>query len=160
MEMPEVVEIAQAHGVHPSAVCLKWGVQRGQIVIPFSVKEKNYVGNLACVTSDPLTDDEMNMLHRVGDLVRQNIAVPCTSCRYCVQHCPKNIAIPEYFSLYNAEKRTRSRDFSTQGMIYRGWNNDHGKASDCIECHACERACPQHLPIVDYLKLVAETFEG
>ena len=108
----------------------------------------------------PLTDDEMNMLHRVGDLVRQNIAVPCTSCRYCVQHCPKNIAIPEYFSLYNAEKRTRSRDFSTQGMIYRGWNNDHGKASDCIECRACERACPQHLPIVDYLKLVAETFEG
>ncbi len=62
MEMPEVVQIAQAHGIHPSAVCLKWGVQRGQIVIPFSVKEKNYVSNLACVTADPLTDAEMKSM--------------------------------------------------------------------------------------------------
>lgn len=62
MEMPEVVQIAQAHSIHPSAVCLKWGVQRGQIVIPFSVKEKNYVSNLACVTADPLTDAEMKSM--------------------------------------------------------------------------------------------------
>lgn len=62
MEMPEVVQIAQAHGIHPSAVCLKWGVQRGQIVIPFSVKEKNYVSNLACVTADPLTNAEMKSM--------------------------------------------------------------------------------------------------
>ncbi len=62
MEMPEIVEIARAHGVHPAAVCLKWGVQRGEIVIPFSVKERNYIANLACVTSDPLTDAEMQTM--------------------------------------------------------------------------------------------------
>ena len=62
MELPEIVEIAKAHGIHPAAVCLKWGVQRGEVVIPFSVKEKNYVSNLECVTSDPLTDEEMKII--------------------------------------------------------------------------------------------------
>lgn len=59
MQMPELVEIANAHGVHPALICLKWAVQRGQIPIPFSTREKNYVANLRCVTEDPLTDAEM-----------------------------------------------------------------------------------------------------
>lgn len=63
-EMPEVVEIAKNHGVHPAVVCLKWAVQRGEMVIPFSVKEKNYVANLQCVTEDPLTDEEMETIRR------------------------------------------------------------------------------------------------
>lgn len=62
MEMPEVVEIAKAHGVHPATICLKWAVQRGQIPIPFSVHEKNYQSNLRCAMEDPLTDGEMARL--------------------------------------------------------------------------------------------------
>ena len=42
-----------------------------------------------------------------------------------------------------------------RAMIYRSWTRDHGAASERSGCRACERACPQHLPIVDYLKLVA-----
>lgn len=56
-EIPEVVEIAEAHGVHPAHICLKWAVQRGQVPIPFSMR--NYVSNLRCVTEDPLTEAEM-----------------------------------------------------------------------------------------------------
>lgn len=61
-QMPEVVEIAAAHGIHPALVCLKWAVQRGQVPIPFSVKEPQYTSNLACVTEDPLTDEEMEKI--------------------------------------------------------------------------------------------------
>ena len=107
----------------------------------------------------PLTDDEMALLHRVGDLIRSNIVVPCTGCNYCTVKCPKNICIPEYFALLNAEKRTVSKDFSTQMMFFKGYARDHGKPSECIGCRSCEKACPQHLPIVDDLKLVAEAFE-
>ncbi len=57
--MPEVVEIAKAHGIHPAVVCLKWAVQRGQVPIPFSVYENEYISNLKCTTEDPLTDAEM-----------------------------------------------------------------------------------------------------
>lgn len=64
IETSEVTEIARKHGVHPAIICLKWAVQRGQIPIPFSVKEKNYVANLRCVTEDPLTDEEMAALKK------------------------------------------------------------------------------------------------
>ncbi|HIR24597.1 MAG TPA: aldo/keto reductase [Candidatus Egerieimonas faecigallinarum] len=63
-EMPEIVEIAKAHGVHPAVVCLKWAVQRGQIPIPFSVKEPQYISNLQCAAEDPLTDEEMERIRR------------------------------------------------------------------------------------------------
>ena len=63
--VPEVVEIAKAHGVHPAVICLKWAVQRGQIPIPFSVHQNEYVSNLRCTTQDPLTDAEMAKLKTV-----------------------------------------------------------------------------------------------
>ncbi len=59
IQMPEIVEIAKAHGVHPAVICLKWAVQRGQIPIPFSIHENEYLSNLRCTVEDPLTDEEM-----------------------------------------------------------------------------------------------------
>ena len=62
MNMPALVEIAKAHGVHPALICLKWAAQRGQIPIPFSVKPEQYLGNLRAVAEDPLTKEEMHIL--------------------------------------------------------------------------------------------------
>ena len=64
MELPSIVKAAEAHGVHPALICLKWAVQRGQIPIPFSVKEPQYVSNLNCVTEGPLTQEEMDAISR------------------------------------------------------------------------------------------------
>lgn len=65
IQVPEVVEIAKAHGIHPAVVCLKWAVQRGQIPIPFSIHENEYTSNLKCTVEDPLTDKEMEILRSV-----------------------------------------------------------------------------------------------
>ena len=62
IELPEMRAIAEAHGVHPAVICIKWSVQRGQAPIPFSTKEKNYVKNLQCVIEDPLTQEEMKII--------------------------------------------------------------------------------------------------
>lgn len=64
-QMPEIVEIAEKHGVHPALICLKWAVQRGQIPIPFSVKEAQYISNLKCATEDPLTEEEMACIGKI-----------------------------------------------------------------------------------------------
>jgi alcohol dehydrogenase (NADP+) len=66
LEIPELVKIAKAHKAHPAIICLKWAVQRGQIPIPFSVKESQYTDNLRCTIEDPLTDAEMKTLKGVG----------------------------------------------------------------------------------------------
>jgi len=65
IQVPELVEIAKAHGVHPAVICLKWAVQRGQIPIPFSIHENEYVSNLESTVRDPLTDAEMAVLKSV-----------------------------------------------------------------------------------------------
>lgn len=61
-ELPAVKKAAEAHGVHPAVICLKWAVQRGQVPIPFSVKEAQYISNLKCATEDPLTEEEMEAI--------------------------------------------------------------------------------------------------
>jgi diketogulonate reductase-like aldo/keto reductase len=57
LQLPEMKKIAEAHGVHPAIIALKWAIQRGQIPIPFSLH--NYVSNLECTMSEPLTSEEM-----------------------------------------------------------------------------------------------------
>jgi len=64
IQMPEIVEIAKAHNVHPAVICLKWAVQRGQIPIPFSIHENEYVSNLRCTIEDPLTESEMELIRK------------------------------------------------------------------------------------------------
>lgn len=59
IEDPVIVKIADRLGVHPAVVCVKWGAQRGQVPIPFSVYREQYLSNLKGVASDLLTDEEM-----------------------------------------------------------------------------------------------------
>lgn len=62
MQLPELQAIAQAHDVHPAIVCLKWAIQRGQLPIPFSIRESNYTANLQSAVTEPLTEEEMRII--------------------------------------------------------------------------------------------------
>ncbi len=59
IEDPAIVSAAKRLNVHPATICVKWGSQRGQIPIPFSVRRNEYLSNLEGVVKDPLTDEEM-----------------------------------------------------------------------------------------------------
>jgi diketogulonate reductase-like aldo/keto reductase len=65
IEDPVIVAIAQRRNIHPAEVCIKWAVQRGQTPIPFSVKPRNYIANLECVKTEPLTDADMRAIAAV-----------------------------------------------------------------------------------------------
>lgn len=105
----------------------------------------------------PLDDKEKAAVEKVREIFRSMNLIPCTSCRYCVAGCPKNISIPDLFAVMNTKQ------------IYHDWNADYyynqvhtkhgGKASDCIKCGKCEKACPQHLHIRELLVDVAKEFE-
>ena len=64
-EHPVVTRIAASHGVHPAAICLKWAVARGQIPIPFSAKQSQYLANLEAVAGDPLSPEEVEAMRGV-----------------------------------------------------------------------------------------------
>ena len=109
----------------------------------------------------PLTQQEQAVIAQAVGIINASIAIPCTGCAYCTEGCPMHIAIPKYFSLYNAEmQELKEKDFTSQGTYYDNLTLKFGKASDCIACGQCESVCPQHLPIIENLKRVAKQFEA
>ena len=62
IEDPVIVAIARRRGVHPAVVCIKWGVQRGQVPIPQSVDYSHCLANLRAAISEPLTDEDMRAI--------------------------------------------------------------------------------------------------
>lgn len=107
----------------------------------------------------PLNEEEYKIIRQVVDIINENTAIPCTTCRYCEKDCPMNIAIPDYFALYNSSKRAVTSNISSQFVYYLNLAAHHGKAGDCIECGQCENACPQHLKITEHLKDVSAAFD-
>ena len=114
----------------------------------------------------PFTDTEREAVMKAGEIIRSWYAIPCTACRYCVEtnHCPKNIPIPNYFAMYNSAKQRDPESIPGGFMIERIYyanlvNDGYGKASQCVKCRKCEKVCPQHLKIADFLVDVADFLE-
>lgn len=106
---------------------------------------------------EPLNEKEQKIIQEAQRILGHSAAIPCTACHYCVEGCPKQIAIPDIFSAMNGKLANGQTEAAAQA--YRLATAEGGKASDCVACRACERACPQHLPITDYLQKGAEMFE-
>jgi len=102
----------------------------------------------------PLSTEEKKLLSKVVEIINAANEIPCTACGYCMEVCPKNIAIPGLFGVYNNYKI--NGNFSN--MYYNRAVYEKGKATDCIECHMCENNCPQHIAIPEQLKKI-QNFE-
>lgn len=108
----------------------------------------------------PLDEGEKAIIQKAVNIINQSIEIPCTGCSYCTVECPKHIAIPQYFYLYNSYKQEMEGKFGTPyEEYYDGLTRTFGKAGDCVGCRQCEKACPQHLPITEYLKKIAAHYE-
>lgn len=101
----------------------------------------------------PLSEEELELTKKAAKLIQKNVMIPCTGCRYCTETCPKDIPIPDYFSLLQQGHST------TQVVYYFNLAQSHGRAGDCVECHQCEKHCPQHIEITKHLKEVSKTYD-
>ncbi len=164
--VPEVEKLFKDHD--PNASVASWAI-RFAASLPNVAIVLSGMGSMEMMRDNtgymkdfvPFTAEEEALVKKAVDTISKSIAIPCTGCAYCVDGCPMHIAIPKYFSLYNAEKlEYEGKGFTPQGEYYMRLTQNFGKAGECVECGLCESVCPQHLPIRENLKLVAKQFEG
>ena len=98
--------------------------------------------------SKPLNDNELAQLSIIADEMIAAKAVPCTACRYCVDHCPMSLDIPELIKRYNDGARTAGGVLD--GAALDGIDADKYPSS-CIGCRSCEELCPQGIAIADVM---------
>lgn len=102
----------------------------------------------------PLSDKEMELVLGIADDMISKTTVPCTGCHYCVSKCPKGLDIPFLLKLYNEAMVSGSGAFIAP-MALSSIDADKQPES-CINCHSCEKVCPQTIHIPEELKKFAE----
>lgn len=160
-QLPEEA-VKLLHDIHEDWTPSDWALRFAQSLpeVEICLSGMNEISQIEANSKDfdPLTESELLALSKVREIIEMSTAVPCTGCRYCETHCPKQIAIPDYFKMYNEISR-----FPDDGWkivpVYQQLALNSGKASDCISCRKCEAHCPQHIEISRIMKKVASTFE-
>lgn len=70
IEDPVIVAVAERLGIHPAVVCLKWAIQRGEVIIPFSVTPSKITSNIEGALSSLLTSEEMEAISKIDKQCR------------------------------------------------------------------------------------------
>ncbi|MDR1537889.1 MAG: aldo/keto reductase [Clostridiales bacterium] len=100
----------------------------------------------------PLSKDELALLEKSSEILKSMHAIPCTSCRYCTDGCPKNIDIPYIFQIFNDDCLFEGN--SNLSDVYSAFVPENRRGDDCVNCRACIESCPQKIDIPGNLKMV------
>ena len=96
-----------------------------------------------------MSAEELKLMDDVRAAYLARTKIGCTGCRYCMP-CPNGVNIPGTFSVWNNVSLygiDPKQDWGFKAMLEKGETPEN-----CVECGACEAACPQHLGIIDGLK--------
>lgn len=105
----------------------------------------------------PLNGQEWEVLLSITEEMLGRKVLPCTSCRYCTSHCPKQLDIPSLLALYN-EHRFTEGGFIAPMALMAVPKEKHPDA--CIGCRSCEAVCPQQIKISEAMRDFAEKIRG
>ena len=160
--IPAVQDIFRA--VDPDASLASWAIRYaasldGIITVLSGMSSLTQMeDNLAYMKDfQPLNETERAAIQKAQEVINGVKSIPCTACHYCTAGCPKHIPIPEIFAARN--KQLLWGQLEEEKADYAKAVENGGKASDCIACGQCVRACPQQLPVIDHLKDCASQFD-
>ena len=163
--VPEEVTAAMT-GLHPDWTPSAWAVRyvaglEGVQTVLSGMNALSQIDDNAANLQDtpPMTAEEREVLRYAADVLSRLPAIGCTACRYCVEGCPSRIPIPDLFSLYNSDQLLLRCGKPVRTDCYQQQTAGGGLASQCVECRQCETICPQHLPVIKWLKRVSGLYE-
>ncbi|MCL2806753.1 MAG: aldo/keto reductase [Coriobacteriia bacterium] len=107
-----------------------------------------------------LSEEDHATIAAAVDVFRSAYKVNCSGCNYCMP-CPQGINIPSCFAAYNARYVTGYISAMTL-FVTSAVTSAPGKKnvpSACVECGACEKLCPQNIPIIAELKAAKRVLE-
>ena len=102
-------------------------------------------------TEKPLNAQELDMLLEIAGGMVKRIALPCTACKYCVAHCPRQLDIPALIELYNEHCFTSDGGFAFIAPMALMAMPEDKRPGACIGCRSCESVCPQNIRISEAL---------
>ena len=155
-EQAKQVLASHGKGYTPAELGLRWLWNHPEVTCVLSgMNSEEMVSENIRIASDAepghLTEEDMEIVAQIRQIIRQREKVGCTGCRYCMP-CPKGVDIPGNFHYYNLmymEKKSSARKEYARNM---GLRKEPGFATQCVGCGLCEKHCPQHLPIRQKLK--------
>ena len=100
-----------------------------------------------------LSEADTKLLNDVRATYERRVRVGCTGCEYC-QPCPAEVKIPNIFRRYD-----QAAIFDDMPAFAAYYRKEVGE-NHCLECGACESACPQHIAIRDMLKQIQAEVNG
>ena len=101
------------------------------------------------VESGIMDEKEIALMEDVRKAYLSRTKIGCTGCRYCMP-CPNGVNIPGIFSAWN---NVSLYDTDPKENWELNRIKQEGQTPDqCVQCGACEAACPQHLPIIEKLQ--------
>ena len=106
-----------------------------------------------------MTETELDILRQAAAAINAHMKVGCTGCRYCMP-CPHGVDIPGTFSAWNRVGSEGWFAGMKEYMMCTGLRKNSTAASLCVGCGACERHCPQGIPIRQELKKARRVLEG
>lgn len=105
----------------------------------------------------PMTEEDFKHAAEMMLELKKFSDLYCTGCEYCMP-CPRGINIPYAFSAYTYHNVYGMTQLARSMYSEIGKNEHRGALlSQCVECGACAKKCPQHIDIPAKLKLVTET---
>lgn len=111
------------------------------------------------VEIDEMTQENMEMFEQVKDAFNEKTKVNCTACSYCMP-CPFGVDIPGSFRCYNVSYTDGYWKGFMEYLMCTTLRSKRSAASLCKECGACEKRCPQSIPIRAEIKKVKRRFEN
>ena len=156
---------AANHSLTPAAWALRWLWNQPEVTVSISgmsemAQLEDNIATAQNALPGMLTTAENDIYKAVIQIIETTYKIPCTGCNYCLP-CPHHVNIPACFTSYNASHTVGMISGFHLYVTSTGLLNPHKNyaASNCTECGACEKKCPQHIPIPKLLKKVTKKME-